>query len=352
MKTLCDISALRYHRMPPVLHEVIDECLDHALGPGNWSLESVAELLGLPHQPIHLLCSDQAARRHTVHQKTQLISAALPFGSRWEFGAYSSVTSPALTLFTLASHLSAIQLAMLMHEFCGNFSVYRLTKQERKYLQELCCQEASGEYGGWKPVLDANGKITDLWQRPAISNITELEELANDLTRAKGRTTFIQALRLTREGAASPFEARTGIRLGAPRRLGGEGLSDLTYNERVELTHQAQLVAGQATAYIDIVLRNPVSGDEVGIECQSKLIHNREEKAVADANRITALQSMGHTIVQLSYKNLEDQAAFESVLSFIFQKLRIDRIPKSPSLLKKERQLCYELFENGKAIDW
>ena len=352
MKTLCDISALRYHRMPPVIHEVIDERLDQALGPGNWSFEGVAELLGLPHQPVHLLCTNQAARRHTVHQKTQLISAALPFGSRWDFGSYSSVTSPALTLFTLASHLSVVQLAMLMHEFCGNFSVYRPTKQERAYLQELCSQEASGDHGGWKPVLDANGKITDLWQRPAISNINELEKLANDLARAKGRATFTQALRLTREGAASPFEARTGIRLSTPRRLGGEGLSDLTFNERVKLTDQAQLVAGQATAFIDIVLRNPASGDEVGIECQSKLIHDRDEKAIADANRITALQSMGHTIVQLSYRNLEDQAAFESVLSFIFKKLKINRIPKSPSLLRKERQLCYELFENGNAIDW
>lgn len=352
MKTLCDISALRYHRMPSALHEVIDERLDHALGPGNWSFESVADLLGLPHQPVHLLCTDQAARRHTVHQKTQLVSAALPFGSKWEFGTYSSVTSPALTLFTLASHLSVVQLAMLMHEFCGNFSVYKPTKQEREYLQELCCRKTSETYGGWKPVLDASGKITDLWQRPAISSITELEDLANNLARAKGRNTFIQALRLTKEGAASPFEARAGIRLSAPRRLGGEGLSDLIFNERVKLTDQAQLVAGQTTAFIDIVLRNPASGDEVGIECQSRLIHDREEKAVADANRITALQSMGHTIVQLSYKNLEDAGAFENVLSFIFKKLKINRIPKSPSLLRKERQLYYELFANGKAIDW
>ena len=352
MKTLCDITALRYHRMPPVVHEVIDERLDQALGPGNWSFESAAELLGLPHQPVHLLCSNQAARRHTVHQKTQLITAALPFGSKREFGAYSSVASPALTLFTLATHLSVVQLSMLMHEFCGSFSIYKPTEQERAYLQELCRQEAYREYGGWKPVLDASGKITDLWQRPAISNIAELEELADKLAGAKGRQTFIQALRLTKEGAASPFEARAGIRLSAPRRLGGEGLSDLTFNERVKLTDQAQLVAGQATAFIDIVLRNPTSEDEVGIECQSKLIHDNEEKGAADANRITALQSMGHTIVQLSYKNLEDHDAFESVLSFIFEKLKISRIPKSPSLLRKERQLCYELFANGKAIDW
>ena len=72
MKILCDISALRFHSIPTHVHELIDEPLDLALGPGQWSLKPAAALLGAPSTALHLLYTDPRARTASTRRRARL----------------------------------------------------------------------------------------------------------------------------------------------------------------------------------------------------------------------------------------------------------------------------------------
>ena len=347
MKALCDISALRYHRIPPHIHELLDERLDVALGPRQKSLRPAAELLGLPGKPLHVLQTNRAACAKTSNQCTHLISHELPFGSIQEFGSYVAVTSPALTLFTLACRLNLIDLIMLAHEFCGTFSVYVPTSDESTYLQECIDRKVLAPLDGWKPVLDQAGKLTNLWKRPPLVTSEELRAFANHMRGAKGCRAFAEALRYVNEGAASPFEVQTGMRISLPRCMGGEGVDGLTFNYPVRLSRGAQRISEQGMAYIDVLVRNADGTRQAGIECQSALVHDNTQRGIADGNRITALQSMGYTVLQLSYDNLVNQGSFASFMAYLQRVLEVQSAPKTKRMKQRESELCARLF-----VDW
>ena len=347
MKALCDISALRYHRIPPHIHELLDDRLDLALGPRQKSLQPATELLGLPGKPLHMLQTNRSVCTKSFHQCMHLVSHELPFGSIQEFGSYVAVTSPALTLFTLACRLNLIDLVMLAHEFCGTFSVYVPTNDERAYLQDCIDRNALAPLGGWKPVLNHAGKLTNLWKRPPLVTCEELHAFAEHMKGARGSRAFAEALRYVHEGAASPFEVQTGMRVSLPRCMGGEGLDNLTFNYPVRLSRDAQRISEQNMAYIDVLVRNADGTRQAGIECQSALVHDNTQRGIADGNRITALQSMGYTMLQLSYDNLVNPGSFASFMGYLHRVLRVRPAPKTKRMKLRELELCARLF-----ADW
>lgn len=347
MKTLCDIFALRYLRIPPIVRVELDPALDRALGPGQWSLEAAAALLGLHGRPVDVLQTERGKSVRTSRQHSHLVTGELPFGSMREIGSYAAVTSPALTFLMLARRLELVDLIMLMHEACGTFSVYAPTDEERAYLQDLVGRRALERLGGWEPVLDRNGMLTNLWKRPPLVTLGELRAFAEQTRGVTGHKRFVEALRHVHEGAASPFEVQTGLRIGLPRRLGGEGLGPLEYNRPVRLSDGARRISGQRKAYIDVLVTNAAGTREVGIECQSALVHDVTERGIADGNRITALQSMGFVMVQLSYENLVNPAKFASIVAYLRRELGVPARPKTERQMRSEIDLRRHLF-----ADW
>lgn len=347
MKTLCDIFALRYLRIPPIVRVALDPALDRALGPGQWSLEPAAALLNLPGRPVDVLQTERGKNVRTPRQHSHLITGELPFGSIQEIGSYAAVTSPALTLLMLARRLELTDLIMLMHEASGTFSMYEPTDEERAYLQDLVDRHALERLGGWEPVLDRNGRLTNLWKRPPLVPLGELRTFAEQTTGVTGHKRYVEALRYVHEGAASPFEVQTGLRIGLPRRLGGEGLGPLEFNHPVRLTGDARSISGQRKAYIDVLVSNAAGTREVGIECQSALVHDVTARGIADGNRITALQSMGFVMVQLSYENLVNPSKFVSIVAYLRRELGVPARPKTERQKRSELDLCRHLF-----VDW
>lgn len=345
-RVLCNIHALRLHRMPPVLRGEVEEHLDCLLGPGRRSFAPAVELLGLPGQPLTLLIDDRALNGSSAHFRTQLCSCELPWGAVERIGSYTAVTSPAFTLFTLARQLCRTHLVMLMHEFCGSFTVFQPTDDERMYLQRAIDAHALPLSGSWRPVLDENGRLTDLWSRPPLVSRVELEKLADDMRGVPGSKSFSHAVKLVKDGAASPFEVQTGMMLGLSGKLGGKGFKSLNFNERIALSREAQLIAGQDVCFADILLSGRTERQAI-IECQSILMHARGSKMLADANRLAALQSMDYLVVPLTFGRLVEARRFDSLVRHVKRELGLPIVPQTEPGCAREARLRSELF-----VDW
>lgn len=343
---LCDISAFRYHRTPP---QVI------ALCPPIPPFESdarrrafkthplVKEVIGAP---AHALVADAGKRAHTASIKTHLAAGELPFGAIADTPLGVSVSSPAFTLFQMGRRIPEAHLIMAMYEFCGWFTVFKPSPTIESLLNEHA-SELEAISPRWKRVRDANGQPTDLWQRPPLVEIDELQRFANVMREARGGRIFWQAAQCVTGVTASPFEVQASMLLGLPRQKGGEGFPQLQNNQRIKLSKAARTISGQANCYADITLEGKRGARPLVIECQGQSIHNSQRAAISDSDRTTALHQMGYEVLLLSYGQIAKQSNFDVIRKLIAKKLETAYQAKGSLLVAKEATLRRDLF-----IDW
>ena len=183
--------------------------------------ECVVDLLGTP---VHRLSPIDSSRAKTNLYVTHVCAQELPFGSIRETDHNFSVTSPALTLLTMAPSLSRTQLLMAMYELCGEFSVFRPSDRAERILQEAYQQGMIPLGAGWARVKDTRGRKTSLWRRDPLVEKHELEQFAQNINGFDGAKKFRWALERMTGICASPFEVQASMLLGLGRRVGGEGL--------------------------------------------------------------------------------------------------------------------------------
>lgn len=343
---LCDISAFRYHRTPP---QVIALCppfpangsdhLRHALKAHPF----VGEIIGLP---VHLLTTNRQARTNAACIKHHLITGELPFGSLEQTPLNIDVASPLLTLFQMGRHIPETHLIMAMYEFCGWFTTFRPSPAISDLL-ETNSSTLKAISSSWRRVNDANGRPTDLWQRPPLTNVDELQRFASFMHEFRGGRTFYRAAQRVTGITASPFEAQASMLLALPRKRGGEGFEGLQNNQRIVLSKPASIISGQRACYADILLANPINKTSLVIECQGKVAHDNSASAISDSNRATALQQMGHDILLLSYPQISRPENFDIIRKMIAAKLGVRYRQKGRTLVEQEHTLRRDLF-----IDW
>lgn len=134
-ETLCGVTAFKLHRVPP---QVIGLCppLSGVSGDHNrrefLSHPVVSEILGAP---LHRLVTARCDLSSRKHFRDHLWMAELPLGSIHEHILGINVTSPAMTLLTLATSIPFPQLIMAIYEVCGGFSIFKPTPSLEELLQ-------------------------------------------------------------------------------------------------------------------------------------------------------------------------------------------------------------------------
>ena len=343
----CSTTAFGLLRTPSVAFSCLAARLDVVSRSGLRRFLKDEQPLGILDKPLCVLAESIAKHYHTANVRGYVLGAELLPGDVIETDTDMLITSPAMTLFTMARDVAPLHLAMAMSEFCGSFSVCPLTPEVRTQLDELAKAHQLPEVGGWKPVLNRQGGTTDLWKRPPLLQKSDLERFAVRMRGVRGIKGFVQALDMMVEGAASPFEVQTAMRFGLSRRYGGEGIREVRLNEKISLTRSARLIADKSVCYADLVLCNDDGSQSVIVECQSKLIHDNEESLLSDSTRLAALQSMGYTVIPVTYDQVSDRLVFDKISEYVGRELGMCRRPKSERLREKEADLCRMLF-----IDW
>ena len=326
---LSNISAFRFHRTPPQILALCPPIPDEDCDRQRLLLRQdllVNHALGFP---LHTLVSNRKERTNPALIEHHLWSGPLPSEAIWETDHGVQVASPLFTLLTLAPYVSETQLLMMAYEMCGTFAVFRPSALIEKALKDAyASHQLSGDFG-WRRSTNQKGEATGLWQRPPLIQIDDLLDYAQGNRSCRGGKKLLNAARQVRGITASPFEVQASMLFGLSRRLGGEGLSCFENNYEITLDRKAKKIADKEKIYADLHFVSADGDRSVIVECQGATEHGKVDAGIRDADRATALQSMGYDVILLTYEKMSDKESFRAVAEMLAGRLGYLYRPKN-----------------------
>lgn len=344
--TLCGQTAFNYHRIPPQILGLYP-----AISLGNMDrrccgLRSHAVVKDLLHAPLHRLVFTRAQSGSRSLFKSHLLTQEPPPGSFRQTEHRFDVTSPEFTLLNLATQVSRNQLLMACYEMCGSFAVFKPCRRTQQQLDEAISLKLIPPNCGWERVNDASGKDTNLWKRTPLLNAADIAAFAKQAAGLRGVKQFRWATERMTGQTASPFEVQTSMLVSLPRDEGGLGVH-IANNVRIPLSEAARSLHDKTCCYADILIESATDSMGVILECQGRSAHDSEAASLSDAERATALTSMGYDVIQITYEQIKDKKSFNNLAELIQKKAGLPFAPKTKQERTAEDALRRELL-----VDW
>ena len=375
---ICGISAIEYWRAPPVVgllasceeddpllrgvvspeellmarQQVFESSpLGRKVIPGGYAWNAAGEhthriveaapyLAHALSLPVHILVSSSRQMHESTVIKPCLWSATIPFGSLQQIGDGLWVQRPEFALLQLMGSSSLGNSALLVAEHIGAYSPYRAPRPYLTLMDGVARRGGRGLFDGWKPVKRKDGSFADLWSRGPLCTPEGLAEIAEVAETKRGARRLKDLSSHIAPGAASPFEAKTGIMLGLPRALGGEGHEGMSFNARIDLNREARNLAKRHHCFADLFWEDAA----LDLECQSGLAHDNEEGYLSDADRASALMHMGVTVLPVTYGQLNDDRSFAALSATVASLRGVALRKRGPHQEELASQLRDDLF--------
>lgn len=344
--TLCGQSAFYYYRIPP---QVLG--LYPAISLGNidrrcCGLGSHAVVKDLLHAPLHRLVFTRAQSGSRSLFKSHLLTQEPPPGSFRQTEHGFDVTSPEFTLLSLATQVSRNQLLMACYEMCSSFAVFTPCERTQQQLDEAISLKFIPPDCGWKRIVDTKGNDTNLWKRAPLLSAADIAAFAKQAAGLRGVKQLRWAAERMAGQTASPFEVQTSMLVSLPRDEGGLGIG-ITNNARIPLSEAARSLYDKTCCYADILIESVTDSMGVILECQGRSAHDSEAASLSDAERTTALISMGYDVIQITYGQIKDKRSFGNLAELIHKKAGLPYTPKIKQECDAEDALRQELL-----VDW
>lgn len=344
--TLCGQSAFYYYRIPP---QVLG--LYPAISLGNidrrcCGLGSHAVVKDLLHAPLHRLVFTRAQSGSRSLFKSHLLTQEPPPGSFRQTEHGFDVTSPEFTLLSLATQVSRNQLLMACYEMCSSFAVFTPCERTQQQLDEAISLKFIPPDCGWKRIVDTKGNDTNLWKRAPLLSAADIAAFAKQAAGLRGVKQLRWAAERMAGQTASPFEVQTSMLVSLPRDEGGLGIG-ITNNARIPLSEAARSLYNKTCCYADILIESVTDSMGVILECQGRSAHDSEAASLSDAERTTALTSMGYDVIQITYGQIKDKRSFGNLAELIHKKAGLPYTPKIKQECDAEDALRQELL-----VDW
>lgn len=282
---ICGRSALEYYRANRVPADTPDNKPEHLrLEDAARTVRdlSYVERAGLrlpdptPETPLNLL-APSAERRSTVASvHTTVWRKELPAGSLVKGNEYASIASPELLFVQMARELSLPELVELGMELCGTY--------------RLACAQYDTRFD--------------------LAPLTTVLKLKQFIGRADGIPGVAQAqaaLKHIAPNSASPMETVLYLLLCLPRRLGGYAFPQPTLNGEVKIKAAGKRYTLRKSSRPDLCWKSK----KFDLEYQGQT-HEEVESRAEDSMRRKALEKMGYTVFELTYKELADADLFRA----------------------------------------
>lgn len=344
--TLCGQSAFYYYRIPP---QVLG--LYPAISLGNidrrcCGLGSHAVVKDLLHAPLHRLVFTRAQSGSRSLFKSHLLTQEPPPGSFRQTEHGFDVTSPEFTLLSLATQVSRNQLLMACYEMCSSFAVFTPCERTQQQLDEAISLKFIPPDCGWKRIVDTKGNDTNLWKRAPLLSAADIAAFAKQAAGLRGVKQLRWAAERMAGQTASPFEVQTSMLVSLPRDEGGLDIG-ITNNARIPLSEAARSLYDKTCCYADILIESNTDSMGVILECQGRSAHDSEAASLSDAERTTALTSMGYDVIQITFDQIKDKKSFDHIAELIYKKAGLLYTPKTKQERAAEVTLRQELL-----VDW
>ncbi len=323
--------------------------------------------------PIIAVTSPGCCNHHSGLRSTIRWEGASDAGTTIDTNLGFCVTNPLNTLFTMTRFVSQIDLVLAMYELCGWFSVFEpapaaemqlkmaVEENRNSSTQDLFELGEGEDEVPWKRVYaratvkDPDNdsqtskredgrevtklKGTSLWMRKPLIELSDLHRFADKVKSQMWGKQFYDAAQQVIGIAASPLEVAGILLLNRPRRLGGAGFTNVYANDLTPLSISAQSIAGQKVCYGDIVIVNPILMKGAIIEIQGEVIHGSGAILDHDAERMTALQSMGFDVFLVTHDMLNDSKQLDTIVRSVCDRLGIRYKVKTEAMKCAETRL-------------
>ena len=374
---VCANTAFRYWRCPPQVRDLYPRLPNSEDG---WRALSQAPFVADVLKTPIIAVASPGCNHHSGLRSTIRWEGASDAGTTIDTNLGFSVTNPLNTLFTMTRFVSQIDLVLAMYELCGWFSVFEPTpavemqlkialKENRNSSTQDLFELGEGEDEiPWKRVyarttvkIPANEgqtnnredgrevtklKGTSLWMRKPLIELSDLHRFAEKVKSQMWGKQFYDAAQQVIGIAASPLEVAGVLLLSRSRRLGGSGFRYVYLNDLTPLSEEAQSIAGQKVCYGDIVIVNPILMKAAIIEIQGEVIHGSGAVLDQDAERMTALQSMGFDVFLVTHDMLNDKKQLDAIVKSVCSRLGIRYKAKSEAMKRAETRLRANVLYN------
>ena len=145
---------------------------------------------------------------------------------------------------------------------------------------------------------------------------------------------------------ASPFEVQTSMLISLPRDEGGMGIN-IANNVRIPLSDAARSLYDKTCCYADILIESATDSMGVILECQGHSAHGSEAASLSDAERATALTSMGYDVIQITFGQIKDKKSFDHIAELIHKKAGLSYTPKT-----KQERIAEDTLRQELLVDW
>jgi len=173
-----------------------------------WQLGDVGPFT--PERPLELAVFDRARRTRGKKYRTRELSRALPADAIVRVNPSLYFVCPELIVAQMAPSLSAMQLAKLIMELCGSYSL--------------------------SPTADRHSKAK--YQLEPVTSLERIKRYAK-LTKVRGGAkTLREALSYALEGSASPGETVLALMMSLPRESGGYGFAKPALNASLTVPNE------------------------------------------------------------------------------------------------------------------
>lgn len=213
--------------------------------------------------PVHVMVDDASSMHASDLVFPHKYPKGLPYGSEEDLGNGLSVLLPEYAVSVPCCRMTAVQIAKMMFEACGIFSLLPLTGRLGLAIKDMLDQGMlvrdssrpngvygySDEYGRpilpcglddgsvmWSPSFDTSGRLTNLWKRPPITSVERLELAIDKLDGTISLEEVRRALKVVFNGAASPEEVYAVMLLCSGAWFGGESFGSPDLNRRISFT--------------------------------------------------------------------------------------------------------------------
>ena len=208
---------------------------------------------------------------------------------------------------------------MACYEMCGSFAVFKPCERTQQQLDEAISLKLIPPSCGWERANDTKGNDTNLWKRTPLLTAADIAAFAKQAAGLRGVKQLRWAAERMTGQTASPFEVQTSILISLPRDEGGLGI-DITNNARIPLSEAARSLYDKTCCYADILIESATDSMGVILECQGRSAHDSEAASLSDAERTTALTSMGYDVIQITYEQIKDTKSFNNIAELIHKK--------------------------------
>lgn len=240
---------------------------------------------------IEILVNSINLKHKNWRYKYHTTSVKLPKNSTFELDENISCISAEFLLIQMSNILPLEKLYLLGFEFCGTYGYEYSTSKYVNSILPLCTKSSIKAYFN---------KYKNL--SPSFRGVKNMKKLLDVLE----------------DNAASPMEARLYLKLCGDRKDGMYGCKNLKLNCPIEISEEAQQIAGQKTIVPDISNVEK----KVAIEYNSKEFHENIDQGQKDQRRRDALVHDGWKVISFTPQQIYNEKTFHLLAIEILEALK------------------------------